>query len=67
LSWPYSPKECPQCRSFAGLDAPAFDDAGYEVVGFCRHPRIAMDLFLFKERDPETMDPCPCFRQKREE
>jgi len=23
-----------------------------------------MDLFCFKERDPETMEPCPCFHEK---
>jgi hypothetical protein len=62
VSWPYSPRECPLCRSFAELDPPVLDDVGYEIVGFCRNPRIAMDLFVFKERDPETMEPCPCFR-----
>ena len=67
MSWPYSPKECPQCLSFAALDPPALDDSGYEVVGFCRHPRIAMDLFVFKQRDPEVMEPCPCFREKAAE
>jgi hypothetical protein len=64
VSWPYSPKECPCCRFFEQLDPPALDDAGYEIVGLCRHPRIATDLFNFKQRDPETMEPCPCFRQK---
>lgn len=64
MSWPYSPKECPRCRYLAPLDPPAFDDAGYQIVGVCLHPRIGMDLFCFKQRDPETMQPCPCFREK---
>ena len=61
MSWPYSPTECPACRYFEPLDAPAYDDIGYEIVGGCRHPKIAMELFRFKERDPATMAPCPCF------
>jgi hypothetical protein len=64
VSWPYSPKECPHCRFFERLDPPALDDVGYEIVGFCLNPRIGMDLFVFKQRDPNTMDPCPCFREK---
>ena len=64
MSWPYSPRECPHCRYLEPIEPPVVDDAGYEVVGFCRSARIAMDLFVLKERDPETMDPCPCFREK---
>lgn len=64
MSWPYSPTQCPRCRFLERLDPPALDDSGYAVVGFCLNPRIAMDLFLFKQRDPETMDPCPGFREK---
>ena len=64
MSWPYSPKGCPNCRYLEQFDSPAFDDIGYEIVGMCLHPRIAMDLFLFKERDPATMEACPCFRAK---
>jgi hypothetical protein len=64
MSWPYSPQECPRCRYLERLDPPALDDVGYEIVGLCRHPRIAMDLFVFKQRDPQTMEPCPCFREK---
>lgn len=67
MSWPYSPKECPRCRYLEPLDPPALDDVGYEIVGFCRSVRIAMDLFVFKRRDPEAMDPCPCFRERRAE
>jgi len=64
VSWPYSPKECPRCRSFERVEPPVRDDVGYEIVGFCLNPRIGMDLFMFKRRDPNTMDPCPCFREK---
>ncbi len=42
------------------------DDSGYETHGFCLHPRIAMDLFMLKERDPDRLDPCPCFSPPRE-
>jgi len=62
--WPFSPEECTKCRYLEPVAPPAFDDAGYEIVGFCLHPRIAMDLFLFKKRE-QTMDPCPCFRERR--
>jgi hypothetical protein len=64
VSWPYSPKECPRCRFFERLEPPAFDDVGYEIVGVCLNPRIGMELFAFKRRDPNTMDPCPCFRER---
>jgi len=65
MSWPFSPRECPYCRYFERLDPPALDDVGYEIVGLCRHPRIGMDLFMFKKRDPNSMDPCPCFVAKK--
>jgi len=64
MSWPYSPHECPLCRYFQPLDPPAYDDIGYEIVGGCGHPKIAMELFRFKERDPTKMAPCPCFTPK---
>jgi hypothetical protein len=40
---------------------PVYDDVGYEIVGLCLHPKIAMDLFRLTERDPAEMEPCPCF------
>ena len=64
MSWPYSPLECPRCRYLEPLEPPAQDDSGYEIVGVCTHPRIAMDLFLFKRRDPTTMEPCPFLTPK---
>jgi hypothetical protein len=66
VSWPYSPQECPRCRFFERLDPPALDDAGYEIVGACLNPRIGMDLFVLRLRDPSTIDPCPCFREQAE-
>ena len=64
VSWPFSPRECPHCRYLDPIDPPVLDDVGYEIRGFCQHPRIAMDLFVFKERDPEKLGACPCFFQR---
>ncbi len=62
MSWPYGPEECPRCRCFERLEPPVRDDAGYEIVGLCRHPRIATELFVLQDRDPSGLEPCPCFR-----
>lgn len=59
MSWPYSPSECPSCVFLHQLDVPAHDDVGYEIVGICQHPKIAIDLFLFTNRDQTTMEPYP--------
>jgi hypothetical protein len=59
VSWPFTPSECPRCWYFQKFDLPYEDDIGYEIVGFCRQPRIAMDLFRFRER-PEPAH-CPLF------
>jgi hypothetical protein len=64
MSWPYSPQECPRCRYLHALDPPARDDTGFEIPGFCLHPRIGMELFCFENRDPASMEPCPCFAAK---
>jgi hypothetical protein len=64
MSWPYSPRECPRCRYLARLDPPAIDDVGYEIVGACLNPKIGMDLFILKQRDPDQMEPCPCFLER---
>jgi hypothetical protein len=61
MSWPFSPGQCPSCRYFQALEPPAFDDAGYEIVRGCLDPRIAMELFRFKERNPEEPERCPRF------
>jgi len=63
-SWPYSPKECPRCQYFEPVDPPALDGNGYEIVGGCLHPRIAMYLLVIQERDPDTLGRCPCFWAK---
>jgi hypothetical protein len=36
------------------------DDARFEIVGLCKHPRIAMELFRFKAR--EITAGCPCYK-----
>lgn len=46
MSWPFGPDECPRCRYLEPFDRPDHDDSGYEVIGLCSHPRIAMDLFV---------------------
>ncbi len=57
-SWPYLPGQCPHCWYFQELN-PFVDEAGYEIVGFCRHPRIAMELF--HRRQPLESENCPLF------
>jgi hypothetical protein len=57
-SWPYAPTQCPHCRYLQAFDPPIAGDDGYSVVGFCRHPRIGMELHELRRRVP---DPCPCF------
>jgi len=44
-SWPYLPAQCPHCFYFLAEQAPFTDDSGYEILGFCRQPRIGMELF----------------------
>jgi hypothetical protein len=60
-SWPYSPKQCPHCRYLQRFDPPVSDDDGYDVLGFCRHPRIGMELFRLKRRPEDAQPLCPCF------
>ncbi len=60
-SWPYLPEQCPHCRYFQA-GSPAFvDDSGYEIPGFCRHPRIAMELFAVKQLDLAHVERCRLF------
>jgi hypothetical protein len=60
-SWPYTPAQCPDCHYFCAA-APAFvDDSGYEILGFCRHPRIAMELFRRRREAGSAADRCPVF------
>jgi hypothetical protein len=66
MPWPYGPEECPRCCYVERLEPPAYDDVGYEIVGLCRHPRIAMVLFVLQQRDPAELATCPCFSQKEQ-
>lgn len=59
-SWPYLPAQCPSCWYFQAVD-PTVDDSGYEILGFCRHPRVAMELFRPQRREPTESDRCPLF------
>jgi hypothetical protein len=60
-SWPYFPAQCPDCL-YLDPDPQAYlDDSGYEIVGFCRHPRIAMELFRPQQRCPSPAERCPLF------
>jgi hypothetical protein len=61
MSWPFSPEECPNCRYFEAFDPPDLDDFGYEVLGFCRNPRIAMELYRSRPPSVAGMEPCPCY------
>jgi len=46
-------------------EEPSFtDDSGYEIVGFCRHPRIGMELFQPQKRDLSKSERCPVFVQQ---
>jgi hypothetical protein len=60
MSWPFGPTECPRCRFFKKFDEPQYDDTGYEIVGFCRNPRVGMELFRSKRKGGQ-LEPCPEF------
>jgi hypothetical protein len=60
-SWPYLPEQCPACHYFQAESPPFVDDSGYEILGFCRHPRIGMELFRPQKLDLSNADRCPLF------
>ena len=60
-SWPYLPAQCPNCFYFQAEQPPFTDDSGYEILGFCRHPRIGMELFRPQKLDFSRADPCRLF------
>ncbi len=60
-SWPYMPAQCPHCAYLHAIEPPYTDDSGYEIVGFCRHPRIAMELFQPQDLDSPASERCPLF------
>lgn len=59
-SWPYIPEQCPHCLYIHRLE-PFIDDSGYEIRGFCRHPRIAMELFAPQQRELSRAERCRLF------
>lgn len=60
-AWPFIPSLCPRCRCFFGYEPNRADDAGYELPGFCRHPRIAMELFASRARQDSLGADCQMF------
>jgi hypothetical protein len=60
-SWPYLPEQCPGCFYFEPASPPFVDDSGYEILGFCCHPRIGMELFQPQKLDLSKADRCPLF------
>jgi hypothetical protein len=60
-SWPYLPAQCPACFYLQAELPPFTDDSGYEILGFCRHPRIGMELFRPKKLGISTGERCPLF------
>ena len=60
-SWPFFPAQCPACLYFQAQTPPYMDDSGYQILGFCRHPRIAMELFRPQTLEPSDADRCPLF------
>ena len=60
-SWPYLPEQCPACFYFQPSIAAIHRRLGYEILGFCRHPRIGMELFRPQKLDLSRADPCPLF------
>jgi hypothetical protein len=59
-SWPYLDGQCPDCFYFQVASPPFVDDSGYEIPGFCGHPRIGMELFRPRKLDL-SRDRCPLF------
>lgn len=59
--WPFLPAQCPQCRYFYAYESERTDDKGYALPGFCRHPRIAMELFIAAARSDFSEGSCPLF------
>lgn len=64
-SWPYVPGQCPSCYYFRAAEPAFVDDSRYQILGFCRHPRIAMELFRPQRLDVSG-DECPLFIRVRD-
>lgn len=63
-SWPYIPRQCPHCFYFQDASPAFVEDSGYEILGFCRHPRIAMELFRPQRLPAAEAESCPLFVQQ---
>jgi hypothetical protein len=63
-SWPFLPEQCPECFYLHAASPPFVDDSGYEIRGFCRHPRIGMELFEPQRLDTTLADPCPLYLRR---
>lgn len=60
-AWPFIDWQCPNCRYFYAYEAGRMDDKGYELPGFCRHPRIAMELFTSAARGDFSKAGCSLY------
>jgi hypothetical protein len=43
------------------IEPPYRDDSGYEIVDFCRHPGIGVELFRTQTRAVSARERCPFF------
>ncbi len=59
MAWPFSDRECPSCAYLLAFERAATGEDGYQVVGMCRHPSIATELFLARSGGGPAR--CPCF------
>jgi hypothetical protein len=66
-SWPYFPEQCPYCQYFQEASPTFIDDSGYRILGFCRHPRIAMELFQPQKLNMSRSERCPLFIRRAAE
>lgn len=60
-AWPFVDRQCPHCRYFYAYEDGRTDDKGYALPGFCRHPRIAMELFSSTVRDDFSKAGCSLY------
>lgn len=60
-AWPFIDSQCPHCRYFYAYEPDRTDDKGYPLPGFCRHPRIAMELFVSVARYDLAKAGCSLF------
>lgn len=58
MAWPYSAGECPRCAYHVAFEREHVGDDGYRLIGLCRHPNIAAELFVMNRPARES---CPCF------